>query len=101
MKFRLVEDKEICNLTELLSESDFEDPIRMCIAITTANHLLSNEEIETVSECLPSVSLNVEVLVDESDGTYQVCVPGKDDWIKAISKSLSTVVGDNIIIKVR
>jgi hypothetical protein len=98
MKFKLVEDREICNLTELLSDSDFEDPIRMRIVVTKDNHLLSDEEIATVSECLPSVSLNVEVLVDESDGTYQVCVPGKHDWIKAINKSLSNTI-DNIIIK--
>lgn len=88
MKFKLVEELEKDILNELLSESDFKEPIRVKINITTQDKIDKNNLHNITSNVINSIKLSPEILVDESDGSYQLCFPGRKDWLKALSDSI-------------
>lgn len=72
-------------LNELLGDSKYKTPIRIKLKINSSN---KNIDYEKISTLLCDMSLDLEVLVDESDGSYQLCVPSREDWIQAISRLL-------------
>ena len=74
------------NLNEILSESDFIDPMRVIIAIKPKEdddyHM--QQAMNFFNKNIYTWKLGPEVLVDNSDGTYQLCFPGVDDWMNKI-----------------
>lgn len=74
------------NLNEILSESDFIDPMRVIISIKPKEdddyHM--QQAMNFFNKNIYTWKLGPEVLVDNSDGTYQLCFPGVDDWMNKI-----------------
>lgn len=74
------------NLNEILSESDFIDPMRVIISIKPKEdddyHM--QQAMDFFNKNIYTWKLGPEVLVDNSDGTYQLCFPGVDDWMNKI-----------------
>lgn len=71
-------------LNEVISESDFINPSRLRIHFDKP---LSDEEMQK----LYNLSLNIEVLITVDNDDYQICLPGKEDWINKIKKTFSNV----------
>ena len=74
------------SLNELVSESDFIDPMRVIISIRPKEdddyHM--QQAMNFFNKNIHTWKLGPEVLVDNSDGTYQLCFPGVNDWINKI-----------------
>lgn len=101
MKFKLVEDVEKQELNELLSESDFKDPIRIAIKVKTVDNSITNENIYNATlSTISSMSLKPELLMGSLDGNYQICFPGRKDWIKLLSDTLQLKLKGKAIIEI-
>ena len=88
-------------LVELLSESDYPNGTRIEIAVTPEKGDLSTDTIAKISRAVCNVSLPMDVIVDNSDGTYQICVPSNEDWLKEIGDKVRQAIGNNYIVQVR
>lgn len=100
VKFRLVEDVNIETLNELLSESDFKEPIRVKINISSQNNIDKNQLHNITNNVIKSIKLSPEILVDESDGSYQLCFPGRKDWIKSLSDVIQSKLQGKVNIEI-
>lgn len=101
MKFRLVEDVEKQDLNELLGGSDFKEPIRIGIKVKTIDKRITDETVHNaIISSISSMSLKPEMLTGSSDGNYQICFPGRKDWVKLLSDTLQPKLKGKAIIEI-
>lgn len=83
-------------LNEILSESKFKDPIRFKISIIEGPVLKQESDKYALTPSyikkamsgrfndLTNISIKPEVLIDNQDGTGEICFPGREDLIDII-----------------
>lgn len=81
-EYRIDESLKESRLNELLSDSDFQEPIRVIVKL---NSTKLDKASDFFTRNISSWKLSPEILVDNSDGTYQLCFPGKKDWMDKIN----------------
>ncbi len=89
------------NLTEMISDSKYSDPIRVKVKIDTSNAKFKNgyDLQAAINRTISSVTLHPEILVDESDGSYQLCFPGKSDWLKSVTEMLQYNISGKLTVE--
>jgi hypothetical protein len=92
MKFKLVEF--------VRHESDHKNGQRIIVNITRRGKPLSKDDIDNLSKSLCSISLDLDILIDNSDGTYELCIPTRQDWMKTISDKVQSVLNDQGTIEI-
>ena len=71
-------------LKEVISDCDFINPFRLNVSF---NEPISDEELQKLS----NISFNIDVLVGDNT-SYQICLPGKEDWINKLKETFPNVV---------
>jgi hypothetical protein len=95
---KLYEDRGLLNespnsnkqiLTELISDSSFQEPTRIPIKVIPTDTDMSTEEISNkVSKAIEKTILGLDFLMDSGDGEYVVCFPGRKDWAKKLCTNI-------------
>lgn len=95
---RLYEDRGLLNespsskkqiLTELISDSSFQEPTRMPIKVIPTEANMSIEEISVkVSKAVEKTIFGLDFFMDRGDGEYIVCFPGREDWAKKLCTNI-------------
>lgn len=86
MKFKLVENINFIN-EGYRSESIFKEPSKIAIKISSP-YYQPYELSDILSKKLSNIYLPLEIMVDNSDGSYIIMTPGRQDWLKAISDTV-------------
>lgn len=89
------------NLAEMISDSKYSDPIRVKVKIDTSNAKFKNgyDLQAAINRTISSVTIHPEILVDESNESYQLCFPGKSDWMKAITEMLQYNISGKLTVE--
>ena len=89
------------NLTEMISDSKYSDPIRVKVKIDTfgAKFRDGYDLQAAINRTISGVTIHPEILVDESDESYQLCFPGKSDWMKAVTEMLKYNISEKLTIE--
>ena len=90
------EDLDESKLNEVLSESKFKDPIRFKISITESPILKQESDKYALRpsyikkamsgrfDDLANIFIKPEVLINNQDGSGEICFPGREDLIDII-----------------
>jgi hypothetical protein len=81
-------------LNEVLSESKYIDPIRVKVVIKKTegedNYPTARDKFDQISK----FTIHPEVLVDYSDGTGEICFPGRKDIENWVEQVIDEIVSD-------
>lgn len=80
-------------INEQVSESEYKEPIRVKFKVVSTNDKIKidHEAIKYINYAIKSSHLYPEILIDNSDGSYQVVFPGKSDWLETIQNNVKSV----------
>lgn len=92
---------DVTKLPKMISESNFLEPIRVRVKIDTSDaKFRSGYDLQAaINRTIGGVSLQPEILVDESDGSYQLCFPGKSDWLKSVTEMLQYNISSKLTVE--
>lgn len=88
-------------ITEMISDSKYSDPIRVRVQIDTSNAKFKDgyDLQAAIKRTISGVTMQPEILVDESDGSYQLCFPGKSDWLKSVTEMLQYNISGKLTVE--
>lgn len=88
-------------ITEMISYSKYSDPIRVRVQIDTSNAKFKDgyDLQAAIKRTISGVTMQPEILVDESDGSYQLCFPGKSDWLKSVTEMLQYNISGKLTVE--
>lgn len=78
---------------EVVSDSKYRDPVRVRFKVVSTNDKIKidDEALKYINSRIKSTKLFPEILIDGSDGSYQVVFPGESDWIKALRSNIKSI----------